>query len=134
MRQIGIALLGLALWTAGAGALQAKTLPTDVVRVIRADENSDWKFYDKKFAELTLDVKTVNKIKAIEAREEMNPTQASGPYRFRLTNLRIFGDQVQTLIFRTDLGDTVLWDLDGPIKDFNCFLTFSGNGFSKCSQ
>ncbi|MEZ0371365.1 MAG: hypothetical protein ACAI44_19890 [Candidatus Sericytochromatia bacterium] len=128
MRKVLLLILMAGCWS---GPALAATLPTDVVRVIKAeDDGLNWKMYDKKFGELKFDKKTLDAIKKIEkqlAGNEHNPHD-----RFRLTNVRIVANNVQTLIFRNDYGDTVFRELYEGGNE--CFLTFSGNGFSRCKD
>ena len=128
MRKVLLLILMAGCWS---GPALAATLPTDVVRVIKAeDDGLNWKMYDKKFGELKFDKKTLDAIKKIEkqlAGNEHNPAS-----RFRLTNVRIVANNVQTLIFRNDYGDTVFRELYEGGNE--CFLTFSGNGFSRCKD
>ena len=128
MRKVLLLILMAGCWS---GPALAATLPTDVVRVIKAeDDGLNWKMYDKKFGELKFDKKTLDAIKKIEkqlAGNEHNPHD-----RFRLTNVRIVANDVQTLIFRNDYGDTVFRELYEGGNE--CFLTFSGNGFSRCKD
>ncbi|HEY9841197.1 MAG TPA: hypothetical protein V6D23_12125 [Candidatus Obscuribacterales bacterium] len=128
MRKVLLLILMAGCWS---GPALAATLPTDVVRVIKAeDDGLNWKMYDKKFGELKFDKKTLDAIKKIEkqlAGNEHNPHD-----RFRLTNVRIVANDVQTLIFRNDYGDTIFRELYEGGNE--CFLTFSGNGFSRCKD
>ncbi len=114
-------------------AANARSKPTDMVRVIKAaDEDLDWQMYDKKFADLKFDKRTLERIKKTE--NELARSEHNAASRYRLTNVRIVGNDVQSLIFRNDYGDTHLVELRLTGPDFSCGLTLSGNGFSSCSE
>lgn len=136
MRKIlALTMLG-ACWAGLAGNAQvlARSLPADMVAVIKMSQSDkDWTYYTKKFGELRFDAATVNRIKAVENKLAAN--EYGNPHsRHHLTNVRIWDDKVQMLVFRNDFGDTVQIDLDNKSPDSGCYLTFSGNGFSRCSE
>lgn len=120
---------GLALGFAGglSGRVQARSLPTDLVTILSMDQaKGDWILYSKKYSELILDPKTVSRIKAIEdslAGGEINPAS-----RYRLTHIRIWGDEVQQLRFDNDYGDISLIDLVSANPYARCDLPLSHNG------
>lgn len=114
-------------------AASARSKPTDMVRVIKASgAELDWQMYDKKFGELKFDKRTLDRIKKTE--NELAQSEHNASSRYRLTNVRIVGNDVQSLIFRNDYGDTHLVEFRASGPDFTCGLTFSGNGFSRCSE
>jgi hypothetical protein len=122
---LGVLLAG-AFWQAGIGGVGARTLPNDIVKVLKMNEStSEWTIYTKKFSELSLDPPTIKRMMDFEGlldRYEYNPGT-----RFHLSHIRLWSEKVQLMQFRNDYGDVSVLDFANPVSQADQSLAFSND-------